>query len=102
MASIYYGDTLCRMGRAPESWEHYKSGFQLGPNDQGLIALALQCMWDTKIWDEHKLELQSMGEINKGSWLAWLVNDMITNAEKNSGVDPKYRPRGYDGGPRTD
>jgi tetratricopeptide (TPR) repeat protein len=102
MANIYYGDTLCRLGRVAESWPHYKRGFELGPNDQGLIALALQCIWDTKALDTYKDELKALSEANKGSWLAYLVNDIIPNGEKNKGVDPKYRPRGYDGGPRSD
>jgi hypothetical protein len=102
MANIYYGDTLCRMGRVAESWRHYKRGFELGPNDQGLVALALQCIWDTKSLETHKQELKDLSEANKGSWVAYLVNDILANGQKNNGVDPKYRPRGYDGGPRQD
>ncbi|MFT3775788.1 MAG: hypothetical protein QM820_61355 [Minicystis sp.] len=33
MAHIYTGDTLCRMHRAPEAWEHYAKGFHKGPDD---------------------------------------------------------------------
>ena len=46
MAHIYTGDTLCRMHHAEEAWPYYKSGFEVGPNELSLIALALQCMWD--------------------------------------------------------
>src|SRR5262249_31949126 len=33
MASVYYGDTLCRLHRAEEAWPHYVRGFELAPND---------------------------------------------------------------------
>ena len=52
MASIYIGDTLCRLHRADEAWPHYVSGFELAPNDVNLIALALQCLWDEKMLAE--------------------------------------------------
>ncbi|HTE47158.1 MAG TPA: hypothetical protein VK636_18055, partial [Gemmatimonadaceae bacterium] len=48
MANIYLGDTLCRMHRAHDAWPHYKRGFELSPNDQNLVALAIQCLWDEK------------------------------------------------------
>ncbi len=51
MASVYEGDTLCRLHRAPEAIPYYLRGFDLGPNDMSLIALGLQCLWD-----EHQLE----------------------------------------------
>lgn len=102
MANIYYGDTLCRLHRADEAWPHYVRGFELGPNQQMLISLALQCLWDEKVYDKYKAELESLSTKHKGSWVAYLVNDMKANAEKNKGVDPKYRSRGYNGGPRQD
>ena len=34
MASVYEGDTLCRLHRAPEALPHYLRGFGLGPNDR--------------------------------------------------------------------
>ncbi len=43
MAHVYTGDTLCRMHRPADAWPYYRDGFNLGPNDQSLIALALQC-----------------------------------------------------------
>ena len=46
MASVYMGDTLCRLHRAPEARPHYLRGFALGPNEMSLIALGLQCLWD--------------------------------------------------------
>ena len=49
MASVYLGDTLCRLHRAPEAWPHYVRGFELAPNDVNLVALALQCLWDEKM-----------------------------------------------------
>src|SRR5579864_9147997 len=51
MANVYEGDTLCRLHRAVEALPHYMRGFSLGNNDQNLIALGLQCLWD-----EHQLE----------------------------------------------
>ena len=46
MASVYLGDTLCRLHRAPEAIPHYLQGFELGPNEMSLIALGMQCLWD--------------------------------------------------------
>ena len=46
MASVYEGDTLCRLHRPEEAMPHYLRGFELGPNDLSLIALGLQCLWD--------------------------------------------------------
>jgi hypothetical protein len=100
MAHIYYADTLCRLHRVEEAWPHYADGFKLGVNQQALIALALQCLWDEKAIAPHKDELQQMANDHKGSWLAYLVNDILANGEKHNGVDPQYRPRSYNGGPR--
>jgi hypothetical protein len=105
MANVYLGDTLCRMHRSPEALPHYVRGFTLGPNDLGLIALGLQCLWD-----EHQLlpdapartELQTLADDHPGSWLKYLVDDTFENGEQYSGVNPKYRPRGYNEGPKKD
>lgn len=102
MAHIYYGDALCRMQRAEEAWPHYKRGFELNPADQNLISLALQCLWDEKAWEPHKQELLDLADKNPGSWLAFLARDLVYNGEKHSGVDPQYRPRGYNEGPKKD
>jgi hypothetical protein len=45
-------------------------------------------------------ELRQMADERPGSWLAYLVHDILANGEKNNGVDPKYRPRGYNEGPK--
>jgi hypothetical protein len=103
MASVYEGDTLCRLHRADQSIPHYLRGFSLGPNDLGLVALGLQCLWD-----EHQLdgdspvrgELQDLGDQYPGSWLKYLVDDTLSNGEEYQGVNPKYRPRGYNEGPK--
>lgn len=100
MAHIYYGDTLCRMHRADEAWPHYRKGFELGPNDLNLIALALQCLWDEKGVESRKDALLEISEKHKGTWLAYLTRDIVYYGEKHSGVDPKYRPRGYNQGPK--
>jgi hypothetical protein len=117
MAHIYYGDTLCRLAGRPESGSpdpaarlaraeravpHYLKGFQLAPNDPNLISLALQCMWEEKIFLPHSQELNDLAADNPGSWLAFLVSDMLENGEKNGGVQKKYRPRSYDEGPKGD
>jgi protein O-mannosyl-transferase len=100
MAHIYTGDTLCRLHRAPEAWPHYKEGFAIGPNEQSLISLALQCLYDEKQLYAHEDEIRALAEAHPGSWIAYLGPDTLTNSEKNNGVDPKYRPRGYNEGPK--
>lgn len=103
MASIYLGDTLCRMHRAAEAWPYYKHGFELAPNDPNLIALALQCLWDEKsLIGNVSTELAELGPKFPSSWLDFLQRDIIDNGTKNNGVDPKYRPRGYNEGPKGD
>lgn len=100
MANVYYADTLCRLKRVDESWPHYKRGFVLSPNDRNLIALGLQCLWDNNATKIHRQEFLDLASKSPGSWLAYLARDMVYNGEKFHGVDPKYRPRGYDEGPK--
>jgi protein O-mannosyl-transferase len=100
MAHIYTGDTLCRMHRAQEAWPHYKEGFAIGPNEQSLISLALQCLYDEKQLYAHEDEIRALAEAHPGSWIGYLGPDTLANSEKNNGVDPKYRPRGYNEGPK--
>lgn len=102
MANVYLGDTLCRLHRATEAWPHYKRGFELAPNDVNLISLAVQCMWDEKVLltEAIRPEIEPMVEAYPGTWLAYLVRDTLDNGETNKGVDPKYRPRGYNEGPK--
>ncbi|HEY8041412.1 MAG TPA: tetratricopeptide repeat protein [Polyangiaceae bacterium] len=105
MASVYQGDTLCRLHRAPEALPHYLRGFQLGPNDMNLIALGLQCLWDEQQLGEDstaRIELQQLADQYPGSWLKYLVDDTLGNGEEYKGVNPKYRPRGYNEGPKKD
>jgi len=105
MASVYLGDTLCRLHRAPEAWPYYQRGFELAPNDQNLIALGVQCLWDehamgpdTQVHDA----LEDLAERFPGSWVSYLARDTIDNGDTHGGVDPKYRPRGYNEGPKGD
>ncbi len=103
MASTYLGDTLCRMHRAHEAWPHYVRGFELAPNDVNLIGLALQCLWDEKVLQEDtkiRQELESVAAKYPGSWLDYLAKDVLEHGEEHKGVDPKYRPRGYNEGPK--
>jgi hypothetical protein len=103
MASVYMGDTLCRLHRADEAWPYYVHGFDLASNDVNLVALGVQCMWDEKSLGEdspHRAELVALGEKHPGTWLEYIERDVIDNGEEHDGVDPKYRPRGYNQGPK--
>jgi hypothetical protein len=105
MASVYEGDTLCRLHRASEAVPYYVHGFRLGPNDMSLIALGLQCLWDEKQLDDDSPTrgvLQDAADEFPGSWLKYLVDDTLANGDDNKGVNPKYRPRGYNEGPKKD
>jgi hypothetical protein len=102
MAHIYLGDTLCRLHRTEEAWPHYKEGFELAPGDPNLIALSLQCLWDESALEPHADELNELADKHPGSWLAYLAVDTLRNGKDHTpaGVDPKYRPRGYNEGPK--
>ena len=103
MASVYMGDTICRMHRVDEAMPHYERGFALAANDQHLIALGLQCLWDEHVFDDERPEREALREkslVYPGSWYAYLVEDILLNGKENKGVDPKYRPRGYNEGPK--
>jgi hypothetical protein len=100
MAHVYTADTLCRLHRSDEAWPYYYDGFDLGPNDLSLIALGLQCLYDEGKLKDHDKELRQLAERHEGSWIAYLAIDTLNNYEKNKGVDPKYRPRGYNEGPK--
>lgn len=102
MARVYLGDTLCRLHRVGEAWPSYVKGFELGPNDPNLIALGLQCLWEEKAIEAHHDELIKLSEANPGSWLAFLASDIVYNGKEHGGVQKKYRPRSYDGGPKDD
>jgi hypothetical protein len=102
MAHVYYGDTLCRMNKAEEAWFHYATGFELGPNDPNLLALGLQCLWDHKVIEAHADELLEMAERHPGSWLAYFATEIVNRGEEHGGIEKKYRPRGYDEGPKKD
>ncbi len=109
MAHVYQGDTLCRMKRergwdgktmAKHAFPHYKRGFELNPNDVNLVALALQCLYDQKGLPHVEDELMALADEHPGSWVSYLVRDIIDNGDKYRGVNPKYRPRGYNEGPK--
>jgi hypothetical protein len=103
MANIYLGDTLCRLHRVQEAWPHYAHGFNLSSNEPGLVALAVQCLWDEHALDEDspiRDELDDLASEHPGSWLDLITRDTLANGEAHNGVDPKYRPRSYNEGPK--
>ncbi len=105
MASVYMGDTLCRMHRGADALPYYLRGFSLGPNEMSLIALGMQCLWDEQQLPEGspaRADLQDLADQYSGSWLKYLVDDTFANGEEYHGVNPKYRPRGYNEGPKKD
>lgn len=96
MAEIYQGDVLCRLGRMEEAWARYEAGFVQQPSSQSQIALALQCLWDRGVIEARRARLLELAEAHRGTWLAYLVSDILANGDRHRGVDPKYRPRAYD------
>jgi tetratricopeptide (TPR) repeat protein len=100
MAHVYYADALCRAKRLAEAWPYYRRGFELAPGDPNLIALGLQCMWDAGVIPGHHDELLAMADRHPGSWLAYLAAEIVHNGTKHGGVEKRYRPRGYDEGPK--
>lgn len=101
MARVYYGDTLCRLHRAAEAWPHFRRGFEMAPNDSNLIALGLQCLWTEKAYTpEIKNELLDLSREYPGSWLAYLGTEIVNHGEEHGGIEKKYRPRGYNEGPK--
>jgi protein O-mannosyl-transferase len=99
MGHVYQGDALCRLGRLDEAWVHYLRGFQLDPNSQGHVALALQCLWDRGAIEGRRERLLQLAAEHPGTWLAYLASDIVHNGQQHHGVDPNYRPRGYNRGP---
>jgi hypothetical protein len=102
MANVYYGDTLCRMKKPDAAWPHYKAGFELAPNDSNLIALGLQCLWDQKGVESRTSELLELSSRHAGSWLALLATEIVYYGKEHNGVQPKYRPRSYNEGPKSE
>lgn len=103
MAHVYYGDTLCRLHRVDEAWPHLKRGFELSPGDANLVALGLQCLWDEHALEPDDLrrdEVDELAQAHPGSWLEFLARDILGHGEEHQGVNPKYRPRGYNEGPK--
>ena len=116
-----------REERLNEAVEAYLRGFALNSANLNLIALGLQCLWDADLLkspetptpnengepvevpdtppdapDSVKARLQALANQYPGSWLKYLVDDTIQNGNTYNpkGVDPKYRPRGYNEGPK--
>jgi hypothetical protein len=102
MANVYYGDTLCRMKKPDAAWPHYKTGFELAPNDSNLIALGLQCMWDQKAVESRESELLELASRHAGSWLALLATELVYYGKEHNGIQAKYRPRSYNEGPKSE
>jgi hypothetical protein len=100
MAHVYLGDTLCRLHRPDEAWPSYVEGFKLADNEPNLIALALQCLWDENAFHAHEEALLELAEKRPDTWLDFLAKDIANNGTEHGGVNPKYRPRGYNEGPK--
>ena len=49
-----------------------------------------------------RADLQELADKYPGSWLKYLVDDIIDNGQEYQGVNPKYRPRGYNEGPKKE
>jgi hypothetical protein len=67
--------------------------------------LGIQCLWDEKALGEDsaiRAELASIADKHPGSWLEYIERDTVENGEDHHGVDPKYRPRGYNEGPKAE
>lgn len=96
MAFIYVGDTLCQLNRMDEAWEWYKKGFRIGPQNSGLIALALQCMSDHNALLAHGADAEALiTEIEKtsqNSWYAYLARDTLERERKCRGVEEPQEP----------
>jgi hypothetical protein len=84
------------------AWPHYKRGFELAPNDPNLVALGLQCLWEQKGAETRKDELLELAARHPGSWLALLATELVYHGKEYGGVQPKYRPRSYNEGPKSD
>ncbi len=105
MANVYMGDTLCRLHRTGEAWPYYARGFDLAPNDVNLVALGVQCLWDEKALEDDstiRAGLVALGDKHPGSWVEYIERDTLENGDDQKGVDPKYRPRGYNEGPKSE
>ncbi len=102
MASVYYGDTLCRMKQPDAAYPHYRRGFELAPNDPNLVALGLQCLWDQNGVESRKTELLELAGRHPGSWLSLLATELVYYGKEHGGIQQKYRPRSYNEGPKSD
>ena len=63
----------------------------------------MQCLWDEHALDDEspiRDELEDIAGKHPGSWLDYIARDTLSNGEEHDGVDPKYRPRGYNEGPK--
>jgi hypothetical protein len=89
MAFIYVGDTLCQLNRMDEAWSWYVKGFRIGPQNSGLIALALQCMSDHNALLAHEQDAEALmsDQDMPGSWYAYLARDTLDRERKCRGVD---------------
>jgi len=95
MAHVYQGDALCRDGKPEQALPFYEAGFELSPDNKSLIALGLQCLWETKHLMDYEGRLRAVAERHPGSWLAYLIDDLFLHGGQYGGVRPEYRPRSY-------
>ncbi|MBK7583153.1 MAG: hypothetical protein IPI67_23510 [Myxococcales bacterium] len=102
MAHVYYGDTLCRMNKPEDALPHYVTGFELGPKrsqpDCAGHAVFVGPQGDR---GSPRRAARSGGE-TPGSWLNYFAIEIVYRGEEHKGIEKKYRPRGYDEGPKKD
>lgn len=91
MGNVYLGDALCREKRVQEAFPFYEKGLADAPNQTGLVALALQCLWDQGAVPEHRGALEELAREHPSTWLSYLVGEL----DKGQGVPVEHRPRGY-------
>lgn len=95
MGQVYLGDAYCRNKQFEKAYLHYRRGLDLAPKTKTLTALALQCMWETGIFEHHKRELQELAAGHPDTWLDYFVDELSQQERSGVGISLKYRPRRY-------
>jgi hypothetical protein len=101
MAQVYHADALCRLRHSDQAWPYYVRGWTLAPDNKSLVALGLQCLWETGQFEQHRAKLRRLADAHPDTWLAYLIVDVLRHGKDQGGVAPKDRPRAYNQGPKT-